>query len=447
MEEGTSLLDGRTGLVTELRPHPGHPHLPRALRLWTARLADSQRFAPWPTDPVTTGCSWSDDTQARMAALGEAVERYCGALVPPDLPRVTAAQVQAQGRRVVGLADLALFSAEQYRTPGFPFVAFEPDLPVRWVSGRDLWTGEPCAVPASLVYTTFHRARPDREGRPPYGDEPPTSPVPYAGLAAGRSREQAELAALLELIERDAVTRSWLRGRRWPQIVLPAALADLFRGPLGVLRVRLFHVPAVVGVPVVAALVEDTITDLLALGTAARTDPRHAALKAVAEAVQLHLMLHALDDPDSALMRLTRMDTGCPLRPWRADRRYRASYRADWRDVRDLTCQLQLYLDPAMRAALRAQLAGQPVIPLARLPVGPGESVRDLVQALVRIGIHPVRVDLTASDVRGAGWWAVRVVAAGLYPNTPAAFPPLGGSRIREGGWRLLESRLPLPYA
>ncbi|MGH3915554.1 MAG: YcaO-like family protein [Pseudonocardiaceae bacterium] len=447
MDEVTSLLDERTGLVAELRPHRLHPRLPAALRMWTARLADSQQFTPWPSDPVTTGCTWSDDTQARMAALGEAVERYCGALIPPGLTRVTAVQLRARGHRVLDLAALALFSAGQYRTPGFPFVAFEPDLPVRWVSGCDLATGELCAVPASLVYTTFHRGLPGRDGLLPYGDEPPTSPVPYAGLAAGRSREQAELAALLELIERDAVTRSWLRGQQWPEIELPAALDNLFRGPHEALRVRLFHVPDAVGVPVLAALVEDLVTDLLALGTAARPDPRRAALKAVAEAVQLHLMLHELDDRGSALMRMARTHAGCPLRPWRADHRYRASYRSDWRDVRDLACQLQLYLDPAMRAALRERMAGRPTIPLASLPTSPAASARDLVQALIRIGIHPVKVDVTTSDVRRAGWWAVRVVAAGLYPNTPAAFPPLGGRRLREKEWTLMESPLPLPYA
>jgi len=348
------------------------------------------------------------------------------------------------GQRVLEVSALALFSQRQYRTPGFPFVPFTPDLPLRWVTGRELPTGEPCAVPLNLVYTAIHRTAPNGTAPPgAYGDEPRTNPLPYAGLAAGTSREQAETNALLELIERDAIATSSLSGARWSEIIVPDALAELFGKKSDTLTVRLFHVPAVIRTPVVAALVEDPVTDFLALGTAARTDPTHAALKSVAEACQLHLMLTALDDPDSALMRLAATEPSCPLMPWRADRRYRDSYdRDDWRDVRDLACQLQLYLDPDIRALFRSRLRGLPTMQLNDLATS-SRTTTALLDALRAIDIAPVSIDVTTTDVRAADWTVVRVVAPGLYPNTPAAFPTLGGTRVPHQA----ESSLPLPYA
>jgi len=97
------------------------------------------------------------------------------------------------------------------------------------VTGRELPTGEPCAVPLNLVYTAIHRTAPNGTAPPgAYGDEPRTNPLPYAGLAAGTSREQAETNALLELIERDAIATSSLSGARWSEIIVPDALAELF---------------------------------------------------------------------------------------------------------------------------------------------------------------------------------------------------------------------------
>lgn len=444
-----ALLSPRTGVITRLTRTGG---VPAPLRLWTARVADCAAFSPWPGDPVGTGCTWGDDDAARLAAVGEAVERYCAALVPPALRPVSAADLATEraggdaggtvtGRatgRPIDLGRLALFSPRQYRSPGFPFVAVHEGLPLRWVPGRELGTGRPRAVPIGLVHTTLHRG----SGAAAYPDEPRIAPVPYAGLAAGTRRVDAEHNALCELVERDAVTRSWLAGSGWRELSVPPALAGVGHPA----RVRLFLVPAAIALPVLAALVTDPRTDRLALGTAARADPRRAAAKAVAEAFQLHLMLRALDDPASPLLRLAGPGSGGPLRPWRSDRRYRDSYRSPgWRDVRDLACHLQLYLDPAMRTALRHRLAGLPRCEFGSVAHGTG----DIAGALAARGVRPVSVDLTTSEVRAAGWRVVRVVAPGLYPNTPAAFPPLGRSVLdgHQPDPEHAAAAPPLPYA
>ncbi len=438
MDPFARLISRRTGVVTGVSPLRPPARSPEPLRMWMAQVSDTQMFSPWPGDPVASGCAWWSDEDARMAALGEAVERYCGALVPAGLAPATSTDLVAAGQRVLDLAEVALFSEDQYQTPGFPFVPFEPDLPLRWVTGRDLLIGQRCAVPIGLVYTTVHRGVRD----PAYRDEPRTNPVPYAGLAAGVDREHAERNALLELIERDAMTRSWRSGEPWPEVAVPGALDTVCHTGDTSPRVRLFQVPATIGVPVLAALVDDPVTGFLALGSAARADPRSAAMKAIAEAFQLHLMLYELDDPDSALLCLARIEPSCPLVPWRPDRRYRDSYsRGAWRDVRDLACHLQLYLDPRMRTALREQLGGRPQIPLSDVPTSGLGSAAELAESIAATGVRPISVDVTTSDLRSVGWTAIRIVAPGLYPNTPAAFPPGRLPQPASG------CPLPLPYA
>ena len=53
----------------------------------------------------------------------------------------------------------ALFSDGQYRRPGFPYVPFADDTPVRWASAVDLATGATVHVPASLVWHPFLHLR------------------------------------------------------------------------------------------------------------------------------------------------------------------------------------------------------------------------------------------------------------------------------------------------
>lgn len=431
------LVNERLGIIRRVERHTLHPHLPTGLRLVSASIADTASFCPWPSDATATGCTWWDAASARDAAIGEAVERYCGNLVPSGLRRASYAELAAAGEPALDPAELALYSEAQYRTPGFPFVPFTHDLPVRWAQGHDLATGERALVPASLVYVTYHEASPTAA-------EPRTNATAYAGVAAGTSRERAEYAALLELFERDAVALGWLGGARLPRIHVHGPLAALLPGPKGALETTLYQFPSEFSVPVIGALIRDEVTGIVAMGTACRIDPAQAALKALAEAAQLHIVSYALDDPTSALARLG--TASGPLKPWRADRRYRDAYRSDWRDMTTLACQVQLYLDPAMRAPLDDRLAGGPEVALDATAGNAPSSSGGCVRLLARRGLRAIAIDVTTPDVRSQGWLVVRVVVPGLYSNAPAAFPLLGGSRIADSLSRAALCLLPLPH-
>ena len=196
------LVDRRTGVIKRLLRQQLPETVPPALAGYGAEVADARRFGPWAVDLVAMGSAFNDREQAKRAAIGEAVERYCGNFIPRDLPTATHLDLVAAGEPALNPEALVLYAPEQYRQAGFPFVPFTDDLAVRWARARDLYTNEPTWVPASITYINYFTG--------PCAQEPRTNFVMYSGIAAGETREAAERSALAELIERDAVMLWWL---------------------------------------------------------------------------------------------------------------------------------------------------------------------------------------------------------------------------------------------
>lgn len=432
------LCDPRTGIVRALEPAAVPVHFPASFSLTTARIADTARFGGWASDPAGAGYAFADPGAVRAAAVGEAVERYCGNLVPPGLVR---ANHEALGRRALDPTTFAFFSASQYATPGFPAVPMTRDLVMEWVPGRDLVDGSEVLVPAGPVWPSYHSPVGDRRG-------PLTNPVIQAGLAAGPDREFAVWGALREVVERDAMTLSWYGGLGVRALDPPGWLASFAAGPQGLLATRFVALSSPFGLPVVGALVVDEVTGLLSLGTGVDPDPVTGAVKAFAEALQLQLVLADYDDPDGAFAAAAAHPRS-PLQPWRADRAYGSAYLPDRSDVVDYACHLQLHLDPAVRAGFEAELAARITgrVALDSL-AGPVRDAADLVDVLTLAGHRVVAVDVTTTDVAPLDWTVVRVLVPGLYSNAPMGLPFLGGSRLvaarRSSPFPL--PRTPLPH-
>ena len=434
------LRDPRLGLLTAVTRHPPGPGVPAAWVGYGAHVAATEVYAPWTVDRYGFGASLGDPDQARRAAIGEAVERYCGNIVPEGLIVASYEQLRRAGQRAVDPMDLALYSPQQYATAGFPFVAFTRDLPVAWVSGTCLHTGEPTLVPAALAYLNYYTG--SRRG------EPPVTALSYAGIATGVDRSHAERFALEELFERDATTLWWLSGARSALVTDAHRLVDqlddewtaitgdtdLTATGEGSVAVRLRHVPSSFAVPVLAAFVTDHARGVVAFGSAARADPQTAATKALVEAIGMYTLTIKLTDPDSDLWEAVEQGI-VPrhvFRPYRADRSYRDAFRADLRDLVDLPAVAQLYLDPRMQGQPLERLrAPEPTTVLDQIPAVPAERARqEYLTRLEQAGLRAVSVDLTTTDVAAAGLRVVRVLVAGLYGNCPPAFPLHGGRRL-----------------
>ncbi|MFB0627734.1 YcaO-like family protein [Streptomyces sp. AB3(2024)] len=293
----TALLDARTGLITRLEPQRRRPGLPRMWVGYGASVARTDVFAPWLADRFGFGASAGDHDRARRAAVGEAVERYCGNAIPDGLRISSYDELVSQGRTALDPATLALYSPAQYATPGFPFTPFSRDLPVARTVGRDLHDGAEAMVPASLAWLHYHHG--------PRVAEPAVHSLVYSGIAAGENSAHAERFALEELFERDATTIWWSTGA--PAAALTEAEAVTVTARLGGPApgegtgpaVRLLHIPSEFGVSVAAAFPEDAERGMVAFGSACRVMPEAAAEKALVEAYGLYSLTRQLAEPDS----------------------------------------------------------------------------------------------------------------------------------------------------
>lgn len=436
------LIDHRTGIVTETQRYTNPDEWPRAFHLVTTSVADVGHDRPWRADQVSTGTAYGSLERATTSAIGEAVERYCGNFVPAGLLRASWSELAGAGVRAVDPRQLRLFSKEQYDEPGFPFVPFTQHLAVCWAQGRDLVTGRATLVPASMVYVNYLYG--------PRANEPVTNFVAYAGLATGPDPRAAEIAALEEIIERDAVELWWDSGEPARRVALPDALWEEMTGCADpALEYVVLEVPGPWRVPVIAVVVRDPALDLVALGSAARPDPAAAVLKAAGEAVSLRSLAKGLLDPEGGPHTAVAAGVvdGSALKPWRADRSYLDDYAEDFRDVTDLLCQAQIHLDPRTRPWTDRLFTEGDEVTLAdverRLAVADDPDIRwrHYRDECVRVGgAHPVAVDVTTPDIAAAGLAVVRVTAPGTYGNAPAGFQPRDPTR------RTNRNRVPLPH-
>ena len=423
------LIDQRTGLIREVRRQPRRDGAPLAFVAYAACVAEIHKATSGIADPFAFGASLADEERAWWAAVGEAVERYCGNAVPGDLLRTSYAELCDRGVVAVDPESLALYSARQYGSPGFPFRAFDHELPVRWTPTVDVATGAVGLAPASLVYLNAYRSTDPDEAR--------TNFTCYAGIAAGPTMRDAQRSAVEELIERDAVTIWWLSGGAATGIALDSLpeLTSMLADPGSEhLSWTFLGIPSQFGVPVVGVLVEDPRNGIVAFGSACRATPAAAALKAATEAIQCYILALDLVDADSPLWRsvASGVMASHPYTPHRPDRTYREAFRPDYRDITDLAAQVQLWLDPRIHDAHLDRLRRpQRSVPADQLAAITHDDVLDrYVDRFSDAGVTLLCADLTTPDVRSAGLHVVRVLAPGLYGNAPAAFPYLGGERL-----------------
>lgn len=422
------LVSSRTGIV---RAVSRLGNLGNAASAWLAELADPSAWSAVSMgNPTTAGVAWQDETRAIEAALGEAAERYCGTLIPSGLRTATARRLRHAGERVLSGDDLALHSPSQHEQPGFPFVPLDDETEAAWVPAEAIQDGSRVFVPASVVYLgdiTNHYA------------VPATNYPVGAGIAAGPTREQAVEAALGEAIERHALATAWARGAPFSAVKIPPALSAAGR-LAGVDAVEAWTVPNMFNLPVLLVSVYDAKRDLIGFGCALRETPEAAIWKAFSEALLSLQSAQALDDPTHPIHELTA--TGrTPLKSHRPDRQYRRDYATGWRDVTDISCHVQLLLDPIVRRAVADRLAAP------RDPTGlPDASPGALRQRLARQGWRILVVEVTSADIRMAALRVVRVIVPGLRATAPAAFPFLGG-RDLDGDAAAGLCTLPVPLA
>lgn len=157
---------------------------------------------------------------------------------------------------------------------------------IDWVPVDDAFGAGRAFAPADFVFI----------GRREAGDEDAVAVADSNGCAAAAVADVARLAAVLELVERDATGRWWYGRRCRPPLDLSdiegatdlvAFLRDRERGTV------LFDITSDVAIPVIAAVSAEPDGRDVSLGFAARLDVHSAAASALTEMLQLELSLAA----------------------------------------------------------------------------------------------------------------------------------------------------------
>jgi len=338
----------------------------------------------------------ADHGAVRAAALAEVAERYSAAFLPDaGLVTATARELEHTTPRP---ESFALFAPEQYVRPGFPFVPFTRDTRLSWVRGRRLSDGADAWLPAQLVYLGF------------IPDEPMIGYSTSNGLAAGETWDNALLAALLELVERDAFMLTW--NARLSHPLLDWESSAVLRGyharhlAASGARLSAVDLSAVHDIPALLAVVRGEPGSLV-VGAGAATTIEEAWRKAVCEAYAVRKAARelAISQPQS------------PFAP-------------DFHDVCAFVDHIHVYAyaENAARAAFLDASSER------RSPadVRATDDIGDLVARLASEGIDTYAVDVTSPDVREAGLFVARAVAPRLLPldvRHDARF--LGGDRLR----------------
>lgn len=453
--DSSLLLNPRSGVVLRAVQVAHHPSIPAALTTVQTNVAQMKTIYPgWHNDAFSAGSGFGDVQAAYRAAIGEAVERYCGNYMLNCQPRLASYNELIQSDEyALDPEQLTLFSERMYTTPGCPFVPLRRDTRIYWVRGRSLTRDCAAWLPASLVYVNWQTSG--------YNEGALTNGTYYPGVAAGEHIEMALMSAIQELIERDITMVWWMNRHPLPAIQLPPQLEVLWEGTPSEMGQRAWAIslPNEFDIPVVAGVVEQTHERFLTIGFACRPDPVQAILKAWAEALTLQEGSRDIDDPNG----LTRqsiawgwLPVAC-LKPWRADRAYLDDYRSDFRDISHLMAQQQFFLDPRAIEQVRPWVDVPATLPLAAVPHVGQPSLAEYQARIEARGYEIFYMDLTTPDIALTGLSAVRVIIPGLVPNFPAAFPPTGGERVQNLpvrlGWRstpLAEADLnymPMPHA
>ena len=215
-------------------------------------------------------------TQARISAIMEGIERYSAELHGGTLVREVMDAMLASDRLALDPRELIL--------PLYSMMRLK-DMPIAWVEGKEITTGEAIMVPASAVFHPYNSMADLALFRSNTN-----------GLASGNTLQEATLHGLCEVIERDA----WSLAEVKRKVVSDIEVSE----EEGVLKqtmdkfsskgidVHLKNLTSNIGMPVIAAAADDVqLQDagLLTLGIGAHPSAQVAALKALTEVAQSRL--------------------------------------------------------------------------------------------------------------------------------------------------------------
>ncbi len=349
------------------------------------------------------GLSWDE---ARGAALGECLERYCSAFVREEsLTYGSYDDLVRCGLSAHEPGDWALFDPGQR----VPYPAFTNDQRLAWVSGEDIASRTRVMVPACFAQLSSSPLL-------NVGATRSVGPSVSTGCACADAPGTAQLRGLCELIERDAFMIVWRNALSVPRVEIDPAsqLNEVFQSRFARpgIEYMLWHTTLDLGVPSFFGLLLDKRgpRPRMVVGGAANPDAARAALKTLCELIQgLSWLDHtgfADEEPVS-----------------------------DFAEIRTFMDRARLYSSAHLMEAFSFLLDTRDRVSLSSLESEGQSSAVELdrlVGKLIGLGYRPVVVDLTTPDVAACGYHVNRVVVPGLETmDGDHRLQMLGGPRWR----------------
>jgi ribosomal protein S12 methylthiotransferase accessory factor len=156
-----------------------------------------------------------DEQDALIPALAEGLERYSTAAFRHE--QFIWATAQELGREAIDLETIPRCSATELAHLKCPLVTPNKSKPIRWVRGFSLLDGRLVWLPVVMVYSHAGFASQSERFWLPIS----------TGCAAHVSFERALIAAIYEVVERDAVSIAWRQQLPLPRIEVEAIPAPL----------------------------------------------------------------------------------------------------------------------------------------------------------------------------------------------------------------------------
>lgn len=191
----------------------GDPRFPATI----ARLDDVGRILPGFAQTVTSDAgrnaldgagSGLEPEDGRVRAVAEGLERYASCFYEErQFIWATAAEL---GTDALDLDTLPRVSETEAAHEHCPLRVPDKNLPIRWVRGMSLLDGRLVWIPAVMVYLHMPLLSPGERFWLPIS----------TGCAAHTTVERALVSAICEVIERDAISLTWLQQFPLPKIEL-----------------------------------------------------------------------------------------------------------------------------------------------------------------------------------------------------------------------------------
>ncbi|MET8151561.1 YcaO-like family protein [Actinoplanes sp. NPDC049668] len=378
------------GLVDHVLQLPVEPSSP-PLVVYSAALGDVSTVMPYLCGPECLGDldgtgTGVDPDRSAIVAIAEGLERYANCVY--DERQFRWATAEELGAEALDLDSLPRCSPAELADPACPLVLPDAAAPMRWIRGLSMRTGEPCWVPAVLVYMHFS----------PHGGERITNSI-STGAATYPDPATAVCGALCEVIERDAISLTWLQQLALPRIELDAVGPQLQRY-LDLcadrdMTIQLFDATTDVGIPTVygVSVAPDHPSCRTVVSCATSLDPQVAAAKAICETVSVRIALQDQRPPSDDVRTFTGVSDG-------------AAYMC----VPERAAAFDFLLNSPARRRLSE---------LPNLSTGdPTADLRLVLSRLADCGMDAYVVDLTTDEALRAGMTVVRAVVPGLQPLT-----------------------------